>query len=650
MKISRIDSAPFTQTDNQISTLSWKVEYDKNSVVFRSADGKKIVLEGDLYYYLNNIGKPSHFVTSDRAGDWLKSVYDSADEGGFTERVEGIYNLAIIDGERDTVSVSGDPFNRRSLFYCPDGSCNIISTEFKDVLSSFDTVTYDPAVLSCLLILGYPPMKHTPYHGLCRLGIGEHLCLQNGKINLERTKVKPVVSMEMGEVNLDEYAEIFENAVLSRSSQVENWVGVSGGWDSTILLGLLAKHFYANKIRATVSAVKLSDGRIFNPYEVEKVVKIGKHYGVPVEVNTIDLADDMLNKLWKDTVRSGHSDFVYTHTFLFQAIADIIQEKGQAGAAVFFGSYADSIHNFGFSQGVSLQYLSNDFRNYSDKMMSYLYSPSFLGKVLNNTFKDDFVYGIFRGAEAGLSRWRNSENDFVNVSQMSKNERVFEYLLSFILSNSRLPFAPFATESVFSSDSKTYLKEWLWDNYFENVVKQIDCDNMYSWLISIYQHFHLQGFEKCAITSSLRGTGKRPCFPFYDLRMVKFLQAMPENWGRGLEWRPTKYPLKHYGRENLKIPFEIIESGTHSYIIETEAAKNVDLYFEIINNSALTAGNWDNLRSKVDLGSIFNEEWFSIETLNSVLKNGVSESGSLLPLRLFLLSTIKEGISGIIPV
>ena len=32
--------------------------------------------------------------------------------------------------------------------------------------------------------------------------------------------------------------------------------------------------------------------------------------------------------------------------------------------------------------------------------------------------------------------------------------------------------------------------------------------------------------------------------PFWDNRIQSFLSAMPESWGRGLELKPTKYPLK----------------------------------------------------------------------------------------------------------
>lgn len=612
-------------------TSSWRVEHEQGSFVFQGGSGTTVIVEGEVYYYLDKDDSAVRFAPSDDVCARLKRVYDSVGENGFSQSVEGMYNVAVINEERDTVSIFGDAFNRLDLFYCLDGKCPVISTEYEDVISCFDRINYDPAVLSCLLILGYPPMKHTHYSGLHRLAIGERLLLQNDKINLVKAKVKPLISIEMDEANLDQYADILDNAVLSRSSQSENWIELSSGWDSTTVLGVLRKYFDKSKVRAVIMAAKLSDGRLFNPYEVEKATKIAEYYSVPAEIAMVDLADAGMMKLWSGNIQITHSELMCEYMPMYLAMADVIREKGKADAAVFVGHYSDSLHNFGFSQYISLPYLSQDFRQYSDKLKSYLYSPSFLRKVLDNTFADDFAYKLFQ--------WHYSQVEFADVSSMSRNQRIFHYLLSFVMSNSRLPFARFAIEPIFSSYAEDRLKGWLYENYFKDAVEQIDGDNMYFWLTWLYQHFHLQGYEKKTVIASIRGAGKRPCLPFYDLRLVKFLQTMPESWGRGLEWRRTKYPLRHYGYGKLKVPYEIIESSFHSYITESEAGRIVDIRSEIINNSVLTPTMRD-LRNNSDLGKLFDKEWFNIAVLNDMLQTGKSEPGSPLPLRqLMLLSS-----------
>lgn len=619
-----------------VQTPTWQVEYEPNSSVFKADDSTTVIIEGDLYYLLGGDDKPVCFSAESDAGAALKRVYDSVGVAGFPESVEGIYNVAVIDEAQDTISITGDAFNRANLFYSADEKCPVISTELRDVLSCFDTIDYDPAVLSCILLLAYPPLKHSPYRGLRRLAIGERLVLQNDKMQVVGAEVKPVLSGKMDETGLDRYAEILENAVLSRSSQSENWVYISGGWDSTIILGVLRKYFDSAHVRAVVQAFQFSDGRCYNPYEVDKAVEIAGHYEVPVEVVTTDLADVNLARIWQDNAQARRSNLTYDWLPAFPIMANSVREKGKRDAAVFVGSFADALHNFGFSQYVSLPYLNYDFRHYSDKMRCYLYSPSFLKKVIDNTFEDDFAYKLFK--------WHYSKARFVNVSEMSRNERVFEYLLSFVMSGSRLPFACTDNESIFLNDADVSFKEWLYNNYFKSAVEQITCESMYFWLIWLYQHFHLQGNEKSALNASLRASGQRPCWPFYDLRLVRFLQMMPEDWGRGLEWRPIKYPLKYYGCEKLRIPYEIVESSFHSYIDETEQGRSIDWRSEVINKSILSSGTWKKVRSNPNLSKFFDQKWFDIAVLNDALQTGGSKSGTTLPLNLLaLLSTGFEG-------
>jgi len=543
--------------------------------------------------------------------------------------------VAIVNEKEDSVSLFGDAFNRVNLFYGADRRCPVISTEFKDVISCFNAIEFDPAVFCCLMISGYPPAKHSPYSGLKRLAIGERLLLKDNGIHLIKAEAKPVLSAKMGPPDLERYNDALINAILSRSSQHQNWVAISGGWDSTIILGVLREYFDAANVQTVVAEVKLSDGRIFNPYEVDKAKKIAQHYGVPLNIARLDLNDIGLTKIWPDFVGGQHSSFVYEYPFLFQAIAGLIKAKSEPDAAVFFGSFADSLHNFGFSQYVSLPYLNYDFRHYGDKLKSYLYSPSFFQKVLDNTFEDDFAFKLFR--------WHASTVEFTDTSSMPKDKKIFQYLLSFMLSKSRLPFASIAPESIFSSSVRVRFEEWLYENYFKDAVEQIDCENMYFWLTRIYQQFYLQGIEKGLADASFYGFEKRLRQPFYDLRLVRFLQTMPEDWGRGLEWRSTKYPLHNYGLKKLRVPVEIIESIPHSYISETDEGRSIDLRSQIISNSVFTSTVWESVKSSSSPERLFDKEWFKIDELNNILKTSDSGLDSITALRqLMLLSSFQE--------
>ena len=52
------------------------------------------------------------------------------------------------------------------------------------------------------------------------------------------------------------------------------------------------------------------------------------------------------------------------------------------GEAVFSGEISDGAHNFGFSQMLTvLEHPVHEFREYSDKMASYLFGPTFLKSI-----------------------------------------------------------------------------------------------------------------------------------------------------------------------------------------------------------------------------------------------------------------------------
>ena len=637
MRVFKKSSARLFQTSQpNIETNTWRIEYSQNASTFKAGNGNVVIVEGDLYYYLDEDGKSVHFQYGNYNHSLLKKIYDSLGSEGFSEKVEGIYNVAVVNQSKDTVLIFGDAFNRSNIFYPESKDLSIVSTNIRDVLTHMGIISYEPMVLCCMLILGYSPAKHTPYQGLRRLAVGERLLAQNGHIKANKSPVNPSRWIEMEETHHSHYAEIFENAIISGSSPNENWVEVSGGWDSTIILGTLRKYFDASKVRAIVQAINFKDGQCYNPYEVDKSIEIGKYYDIPVDIVVTDLGSPALPDIWANASKAQLPDLGYDWLPAYHIMADFIKQNGKQGASVYVGSYSDAIHNFGFSQFSAFPYLNYDFRAYSDKIKSYLYSPSFLKKIIDGTFEDDFAYKLFR--------WHHSAEQFSDVSQLSRSQRIFEYLLPFVIANSRIPFASIATDPIFLPDTQMCLKDWLYEHYFKEVVELIEPGTVYFWLLRLYQYFHLQGTERIAVKTSLQGAGQRPCWPFYDLRMVRFMEKMPENWGRGLEWLPTKYPLKHYGCNNIKIPYEIVESSAHSYIDELEEGHSIDWRSEVINNSTLTLTSWASVRAMDNLDQFFDKDWFDIPKMKETIQTGRDECGNILTHH--LLTILSMGFEG----
>ena len=63
--------------------------------------------------------------------------------------------------------------------------------------------------------------------------------------------------------------------------------------------------------------------------------------------------------------------------------------------------------------------------------------------------------------------------------------------------------------------------------------------------------------------------------PYWDSRVISFLSAMPESWGRGLDLNPTKYPLKWMLKNKVDYPNHL-QVGPHSYLYDIDPNWSAD--------------------------------------------------------------------------
>lgn len=614
------------KNEHLVSTKSWDVVFDKNSLVIELDRTRTLIIEGELYYCRFPDGK-IRLMKNVKSKIGLIKKLCAENCSNISSSIEGAYVAAILDKKKDSVMVTGDAFACVNMFYHNDNDNDncIASTNIADILSRVKDVRYQQEALYCILILGYPPAKHTPYVDVRRLAHSEQLLFKDGKgaiiyPNINEIKIRP-----MAEKDHKTYAKLFENAIRSRTSDIENWVLISGGWDSSIILATLCKHLDKSKIKPIVTRLLLPNGKCYNPYEVSKSQKIASYYGLKCEVVDAWLGSENTYDHISGISSNLRSNILFDWMPAFYAMAEIIKKKGKKGAAIFYGGFSDALHNFGFSQFSSLPYISYDFREYGDKMRNYLYSPSFLTKVLNSSHEKDFFFKLFW--------WHaNSEQDLVKNNDCK--DTILNYLLSFIISDFRIPFARIAREAIFNEDERASFKKWLHVNYFKEVAENIKPENMYFYLIQLYKYFHLQGSQYRVIQSSLEGSGFHPRLPFLDMQLAEFLAQMPENWGRGLEWRQTKYPLKQYASRYLDIPTDIIESDFHSYIDEEEGEERmIDWKAEMVNSSPLGLRWRDSARQQI-LDKIFDKKRVDVELIKNMLSNSCNSSTSKFHLNL----------------
>ena len=160
----------------------------------------------------------------------------------------------------------------------------------------------------------------------------------------------------------------------------------------------------------------MSDGRVVNPYEVEKVIEIGKRLDVDTQVIEVDIRDPALTDLFVDAVPELRAHHLFAVTTNQYRLASILKARYGDDVTVFNGEGCDSLHNFGFSQFISIPHSDAEFAEYADNMKTWLFGPDFFKKVLDGSYASDAVYQIF------LSR--HPKQAFVDTQGLDHDARI----------------------------------------------------------------------------------------------------------------------------------------------------------------------------------------------------------------------------------
>lgn len=587
-----------------------------SSCIEIEVDQTLIYLEGEFYYY-NNDGENVK-INNNNANEVIKKAILDHSISNISRVLEGVYCGVAVDKIRKTLYVFSDAFNRKNFFYTQYDDCLILSTSLNEVLDTQKSIKYDQNGLYSFLLLGYTPVKNTFYENVFRLGCDEIIKIdESGITKIDTSKIIDIEKYD--KLKIDLYEKSIENAVLSRASDsMDNIVMNSGGWDSTTLVYLLTRHFDKKKVNSVVFEVILSDKQSFNIYEVDKVKRISKHFGIETQTCTIDYSNKDVIDLWErnlDNLRNNHVYFWIHHLKL----AEQVGEKASVGTSIFSGEASDSIHNFGYSQFVSVNYDNMYLREYADKAKSYLYGPTFLKEIKNGQLNEDKVFQFFT-QYYGKEKFSVPENSD-SFAVMNK------YFQSFILSYQRVPFANWKSKTFASDMMNKEFERFVNENYFEDLSQQTTPENLYYNLLQVYKRFHFQSAQMQVASVAFSKLNLSCKIPFLDLNMVNYMYAMPEDWGRGLELKTTKYPLRYLANERWsEMPLHILEEGgPHSYIAEndkkwTYAGGNWDIYCEILYSSVFK-DYFKEMFTRVDVEKYFDANYFNTDLFKKVIKD-----------------------------
>jgi hypothetical protein len=519
------------------------------------------------------------------------------------EAVEGNYIAAFV--RDDSMTVITDKFGKSELYYFRDGDDFLISDSLEPFFKAGFLKEYDQVALSNFFLVygNYPPKKHTLYKNIKRLGIGEYFSIGNGTLTVHSFKTTHPPIEEYSEEKLNEYCDIFTSAVQLRSTESGvNWVYLSSGWDSTSILAVLKSLYSADKIRCVIAkCIYTERSGVINQFEVDRAKEIADYYGVQLDIVTIDYTRDETAEYFESILPFLRD----SHTFSFNCVnfsmlADHVHKHAGPDDVVFSGEISDGVHNLGFSQYATiLDHPDLNFREYADKMASYLYSPSFLQSILKGTHDRDIIYNFLR------SRYGNAQFDDVPGNDTDKK---IGLLTSFYLSSRRIPLYSISNHTLLTEKAKQeYLAE-MQQTYLQEIVKEMTPENLYAVMIHLYNSFHWQGSTVKVLAKALERYGRTIQLPFWDSRLQEFLKKMPESWGRGLDLNNTKFPLKWILKNKIDYPIHL-QKGPHSYLYDVNPGFSI--LSEAVNGSALKKVFHSRLQGK-PYKAIMNEEYFDM--------------------------------------
>ena len=525
-------------------------------------ESRTLFVWGHIYAIHSEDGSLTKFEPINNGPTLLRKLMLKNNVSTLAARIEGRY-IGIVTNSKSEITIFTDLYNVKDVFFAHNDNCLVAATNLEPVINAFPHTQYNQTALASVFnIYGMsPPKKQTIYEGVHRLGVGERIEYRNGRIKILSEPFTPRQTEEYNESDLCKYSDIFESAVEIRSSKECNWVYLSSGWDSSSILAMLVKIHGPSKIRAIMGRFKYSNkSGITNNIEITRAKKLAEYYSVPLEIIEIDYSgNDFLNYMsnMKHELRDNHLFLPFN--YFYMKIAKHTAKHGSQSHAVFNGEISDGAHNLGFSQFATiLEHPDLGFREYSDKMASYLYGPSFFKSILDGNYINDFVYNVLC-TRSGAS--------FYNAHNLNNNDKKAKYIESFFLSPQRLPLIKFSENNILTDKGFSEYESTMYETYFKPFVDSATPETLYSWILHLYNSFHWQCGTVKGLMHGLDCHNMQVSMPFWDTRIQSFLSAMPESWGRGLELNPTKYPLKWMLQNKVDYPSHL-QVGPHSYLYD----------------------------------------------------------------------------------
>ncbi|VUX54981.1 protein of unknown function [uncultured Woeseiaceae bacterium] len=555
---SRVDSLKTVYISDEL-----KIDVVSNSITGRTPQGGHYACVGNIVGKRNQSGSLSRL---DGIREFIESEIDSSTLHDLTEQLEGFFLIISVDKD-GVCTVRSDRFAKVEVYIQRPNEGVALASNLSLLPEDPSLGGFDQAALAHMMTYyGYcPPKQHTIYKSVRRLGVGDTAIIKEGDISIDHSPFSPVEAGKYGEQEHQEYADLFLSHLKTAGSSKGNVVFLSSGWDSTAILAGLVHLFGADKVRAVTGRMRYSErSGVCNQIEIDRAQKMADYYGVKlsfVEFDYVDKAPEFFDAN-RQLMRSHQ---LYGLTGLSHGrLAEFTKQSSECDEAVFAGEISDGAHNLGFSQYATIFHPSYGFREYSDKMASYLFGPTFLLLLQQGEHEKDPIFNLMTTRAPGVK---------YDPIVSDPDQRTMQLLTSFFLRNGRIPLWSLANSRLLTQEGGSFYTEEMQKTYLTEAAAQATPGTIYSWYLHLYNSFHWQGGTVRSMSVMADNLRLNLDIPYWDGGIQDFLSAMPEDWGRGLDLNPTKFPLKWMLKNRIDYPYEL-QTGPHSYTYDVDHSFN----------------------------------------------------------------------------
>lgn len=203
------------------------------------------------------------------------------------DRLNGMFGLAIWDGNKHRLLVARDPMGMKSLYFHNDGQRLLFGSEIRPILAALpQKPAIDTTSLNHFLRYRYTPAPNTIHQGISKLAAGECLIVESGQCIRKRWyKYEPKTLTEKlspGDAE-EQLLELYRAAIKRHLiSDVPLGLLLSGGMDSALLLALM------NEFGSNWKTFTIGYGNSFKDDELDDAQSTANLYGAnhnQIEIN-----------------------------------------------------------------------------------------------------------------------------------------------------------------------------------------------------------------------------------------------------------------------------------------------------------------------------------------------------------------------------